>query len=48
MYLTNLSKLNNGSFHDAFDSFFNFPNARKAPTSEIGNFLGKAYHILNQ
>ena len=21
-----------------------FPNARKAPTSEIGNFLGKAYH----
>ena len=29
MYLTNLSKLNNGSFHDAFDSFFNFPNARK-------------------
>ena len=29
MYLTNLSKLSNGSFHDAFDSFFNFPNARK-------------------
>jgi len=29
MYLTNLSKLNNGSFHDAFDSFFNFPTARK-------------------
>jgi len=29
MYLTNLSKLNDGSFHDAFDSFFNFPNARK-------------------
>ena len=29
MYLTNLSKLNNGSFHDAFDSFFNFPNSRK-------------------
>ena len=29
MYLTNLSKLNNGSFHDAFDSFFNFQTARK-------------------
>ena len=29
MYLTNLSKLNNGAFHDAFDSFFNFPTARK-------------------
>ena len=29
MYLTNLSKLNNGSFHDAFDSFFNFPTLRK-------------------
>ena len=29
MYLTNLSKLSNGSFHDAFDSFFNFPNSRK-------------------
>ena len=28
MYLTNLSKLNNGSFHDAFDSFFNFPTLR--------------------
>jgi|TARA_B110000914_G_scaffold102088_1_gene89602 HSP20 family molecular chaperone IbpA len=29
MYLTNLSKLDQGGMFDAFDNFFNFPVARK-------------------
>ena len=39
MYLTNLSKLNNGldTFDGIFDSFFNFPNVRPTP-SGINSF----------
>ena len=45
MYLTNLSKLNNGldTFDGIFDSFFNFPNVR--PTFSGINSFGTDYIV---
>tara|TARA_B100000085_G_C18501057_1_gene495516 strand:+ start:10 stop:393 length:384 start_codon:yes stop_codon:yes gene_type:complete len=46
MYLTNLSKLNNGldAFDSIFDNFFNFPNTRPSTWTTINSF-GTDYRV---
>ena len=46
MYLTNLSKLNNGldAFDSIFDNFFNFPNTRPSTWTSINSF-GTDYRV---